>query len=345
MKKYDHYIAIDWALHNMAVAKMTGKTKKITVTEVPSDVGEMKVYLQQLKGTKILCIEETTPAQWLFVELREHVDELIVCDPYRNKLLNEGPKNDKIDAVKLVKLLEAGLLKPVFHSLDDLMKLRKLARGYENTIKFGVRFKNQRSAILRGLGFDSEGSAPEGSAESFVIKGIDEALKLYEKERERYEAEFRKIRNKLPEVKQLESIPGIGLIGAIKILAVVIDPKRFPDKGNWLSYCGLVKHDMISGGRNYGKRTPRHNRMLKCVFKTAAISCLNEHPSLYRKNNGDQAGALKRYYDELIKGNKTTFNARHAVARRIAVIALGILKSKTKFDDRWRENEHVPLAI
>jgi transposase len=309
----------------------------VTVKEVPSDIKEVQVFLSQLKGTKILCIEETTPSQWLFVELRDFVDDLIVCDPFRNKLLSDGPKTDKIDAIKLVTLLEAGLLKPVFHTKDELMKLRKLARGYENTIKHGVRLKNQRAAILRGIGHDREDEYPKNTVESFIIEGIDQALKVYESERERYEAEFRKLALKLPELKHLMSIPGIGLIGAVQVLAAVIDPKRFPDRSHWLSYCGLVKHDRISGGRSYGKRTPRHNRMLKRVFKTAAISSLCDHSSLYAKNNGDKAGALKRYYSGLLEKNVASYNARHAVARRVAVLALGVLKSGKKFDDRWRE--------
>ena len=34
---YDHYIAIDWAKNNMAIARMTEKSDKIKVIESPSD--------------------------------------------------------------------------------------------------------------------------------------------------------------------------------------------------------------------------------------------------------------------------------------------------------------------
>ncbi len=43
---YDHYIAIDWAVKNMAIARMTKKSNKITVIDVPSDLVELKVYLK-----------------------------------------------------------------------------------------------------------------------------------------------------------------------------------------------------------------------------------------------------------------------------------------------------------
>ena len=83
---YDHYIAIDWSDKNMAVARMTKKSNKISAFDVPSDLEELKFYLKQLKGSKVLTFEETTTSQWLYTELKKYVEKLIVCDPHRNKL-------------------------------------------------------------------------------------------------------------------------------------------------------------------------------------------------------------------------------------------------------------------
>ena len=97
---FDHYIAVDWAQTNMAIARMTNGTEKIVTIDVPSNVKELQLYLTRLKGKKILTFEETTPSHWLYTELKEFADEILVCDPYRNHLLSEGPKNDRIDAEK-----------------------------------------------------------------------------------------------------------------------------------------------------------------------------------------------------------------------------------------------------
>jgi hypothetical protein len=149
---YDHYIAIDWALENMAIARMTKKSNKITAIDVPSDIKDLQAYLKNLKGTKIMAIEETTTTQWLYTELKDYVDRIFICDPTRNKLLNEGPKNDKIDARKLVHLLKSGLMKEVYHSNDRFLYLRRLVSGYEDLVKAGVRMQNQRYALLRACG-------------------------------------------------------------------------------------------------------------------------------------------------------------------------------------------------
>jgi len=47
----------------------------------------------------------------------------------------------------------------------------------------------------------------------------------------------------------------------------VVDPKRFPTKGHFFAYCGLIKHDKISGGHSYGKR--------KYIVEPPHISNLN----------------------------------------------------------------------
>jgi Transposase len=173
---FDHYIALDWAQSNMALARMTQKSGEIKVVDVPSSVEEIKLYLQQLRGRKILALEETNTAQWLYAELRNEVDEILICDPYRNRLLSDGPKTDKIDAKKLVLLLKNGLLKPVFHTTDELIELRKAVSGYEDMVKAGIRLKNQRSALFRGQGKDKREETIKGVMDQFVLSGIDEGL-------------------------------------------------------------------------------------------------------------------------------------------------------------------------
>lgn len=145
---FNHYVAVDWAMSNMAIARITEKSNKITAIDVPADIKELQIYLKNLKGKICLTIEETTTSQWLYTELKDCVDKFIVCDPYRNKLLSEGAKTDKIDAMKLVQLLKADLLKEVFHSSDKFIELRKIVSAYEDTIQAGVRLKKSKISIV-----------------------------------------------------------------------------------------------------------------------------------------------------------------------------------------------------
>lgn len=320
---YDHYLAIDWSIKNMAIARMTKKSNKITVIDVPSDIENLQTYLKNLKGTKILAIEETTTSQWLYTELKEYVDRILICDPNRNKLLSEGPKNDKIDASKLVQLLKAGLMKEIYHSTDKFLYLRRIVSGYEDLVKAGVRLKNQRYALLRACGKrgkEKVGSTLDSQGEQFVLECLDRQIEAYGDEKNCYEKEFEKLARKNPEIKHQKSLPGIGTINAVKIVARVVTPHRFPDKGCYLSYTGLIKLEKKSGGRSYGKRSPRYSRQLKSVYKSGVLAAI-------AGNN-----PINDYYQYLIQENSyPEHNARQKACRRLAILSLGVFKSGKKY--------------
>ena len=328
MKQYDHYVAVDWSKNNMAIARMTKHADIPKVVDVRTDVEDLKAYLKNLKGSVILTVEESTPAQWLYTELNGLVSRMIVCDPYRNKLLNDGPKTDKIDAKKLVRLLKAELLREVYHSGEEFIKLRKLVRGYMAITKNGVRLKNQRAALLLSAGRMNEDIEIVERHEEFAVRQFDSIISSNEVSRTAYVKEFKRLRRKNKIIKTITTVSGIDVKGAVKLVAVVVDARRFKNKSAWLSYCGLIKHEKMSGGRSYGRRSPRYSRIAKSVFKTAAIACTRM----------DEKSAFKRYYEGLIRDkNYPEFHARHALARRIAVITLGVLKTGKPFEDRWNE--------
>jgi len=322
---YEHYIAIDWSKRTMAIARLTKMMREPKVIEVRSDVYDLKAYLKSLKGKKILTIEETTTSQWLYVELQGYADKVLICDPYRNRLLSDGSKNDKIDAIKLCLLLRNGLLKEVYHSLENRYRLRQQVSDYEDLVKSGVRLKNQLSAIFRANG-DEE---IKDLVTKRIIARIGQNINLYEQQKEEYESIFNQEYQKDKDINRLRSVNGIGFIRAVIIVSTVVDARRFENDGQYLSYCGLIKHEKLSGGRSYGRRSPRYCRRLKSVYKSAAQTVINS------KDN-----SLKQYYKYLIDKGVSEDRSRNALARKIARITYGILKTKTNYKPYiWRENK------
>jgi transposase len=321
---FDHYVAVDWSQKLMAIAHMSLGDNAPRVFECPTNLKKLKLYLGSLKGKTIVTVEESGTAHWLYLELFDYADRILICDPFHNKLLLHGPKTDKIDAGKLCELLRARLLREVYHSNSGLYELRLLVSAYQDVICAGVRALNQKEALALG-------HRDKGKTAAFIREVLDRNIELYRQSKEQYKRRFRHLAQHDKHVRFQKDIPGIGPIGAVKILACVVDARRFPDAGKYLGYCGLVKHEKISGGRSYGRRKPRYSRMLKSVYKTAALAAL-------RGNN-----PIREYYDYLLARGVAEHNAQHAVARYIARTSYGMLKSGAQYDpDRWgkRVKEH-----
>jgi len=327
---YDYYIAIDWSSTVMSIARMRSSSMHPEIDkDLPANLTTIKDYVNKLRGKKILTIEETTGAQWLYVELRNYVDKIIICDPYRNSLLKEGPKNDPKDAADLCRLLRAGLIKEVYHSNDDNYKIRKLVSSYNDLIKAGVRAKNQLSSIYRAYGLNYKKDEMTLDDDPYIKHIMEEKLRAiehYEEEKGKYIKIFRQVEKENKTIKNLTGISGIDKILAVKIYSIVIDAKRFADKYKYWSYCGLVKYKMESGGRFYGKKNTRYSRELKACYKIAIQAAL--------RGNND----IREYYETMLKEGMAEKLARNTVCRYIATSTYAMMKNGKGYKPySWRK--------
>lgn len=327
---YKHFIALDWSKVNFALASIRDTGTKFKTVEHTADLKLLKQCLKELPGKKILTIEETTTAQWLYVELKDYVDKILICEPFHNSLLKNGPKNDKIDAVKLCTLLRNGSLKEVFHTTDELYHLRKLVSMYDDFVNASVRMKNQRSSMFLSEGKDhkKEKILSGSSINKFITEKQNSSIENIEQIRRDFEAMFRKVQRENQTIQKLVKISGIATKLAVSILAVVIDASRFESKYKFYAYSGLVKYSKDSGCRNYGKRNVRHSRVLKRCFKIAANAAIG--------GNND----IREYYENLLQDNYSYEDARNQIARYIAKVSYAIMKYKTDYRPyQWRESK------
>ena len=56
---------------------------------VPTTIPALREAVASVGGTRALVIEEGPMADWLWRNLREDVDQMVVCDPRRNRLISE----------------------------------------------------------------------------------------------------------------------------------------------------------------------------------------------------------------------------------------------------------------
>ena len=100
-----YYIGADVHSNNTELA-VEYKGKIVSRYSVPTTIPAISNVLVSLQGKKILAMEEGPMAGWLYRNLHKEVEEFVVSEPPRNKLISsDGDKDDKIDAGKLVVLL------------------------------------------------------------------------------------------------------------------------------------------------------------------------------------------------------------------------------------------------
>jgi len=310
-----------------------GKSGKVLQkATVKTQEDRLLAVVRSIKGRKKLAFEEGVMAQWLYLLLKDEVEELVVCCPTERK---SGPKTDEIDAGEIADLLRVGRLKSVFHADTDLMRMRTLVSGYGDVIEELGRTKNRYKALYRQVAISTAGAAfytskemlsqLDDDARRHVARALFEQIALLEKHRARYMGLFASNARKHKEIKLLMSIPGIAFVRANQIAAVMVTPHRFPTKYDLISYAKLTKHKCMSGGKQYGTQRAQGVALLKEVFKSAALSA----------TQGDNT--FSRKYDAMRAAGKEDRVARHAVAKKIAATVRAVWKSGKKYDDKYEE--------
>ena len=325
MKKY---IGLDAHSSTCNFCVMDESGSEIDSAKIVTNGRLLREYVRGISGKKKLTFEECELSSWLYEMFKNEDCELLVCNPVENRSYKKA-KTDKLDARQLANLLRGNFLKPVYHDGSDREKLRDLMSGYQQLVDDAVKVKNRYKSLFR-----KDGKRPVGKKvyndESllqglerkdlrFVGKNMYHLLEEMEKCRQAYLGEIKGYSRKFKEIKMLKTLPGIGDIQASKIVAQVIDPKRFKNKHKYFSYCGLVRHRQISGDKLYGDKKIWGNRALKCVYKMAADSALKGR------------NVFGEYYDHLRRNGTGHKNARNAVSRKIAAISLALWKNNVKF--------------
>lgn len=93
-----------------------------------------------------------------------------------------------------------------------------------------------------------------------------------------------------PEFKYLLTVPGIGNILALTIMLEVGDIRRFPQVGNYSSYCRCVKSERISNSKKKGEGNRKNgNKYLSWAYVEAANFAIRHYPEFQSFYNRKKA--------------------------------------------------------
>ena len=145
----EKYIGLDVHQASISIAVLDGSGKLVMESVIETKAATILQFVQGVRGSLQVTLEEGTWATWLYDLLKPHVAKVVVCDPRKNALLKGGNKSDKIDARKLAELLRAGLLSPVYHGENGIRTLKELGRSYLAVTQDLTRVMGRLKALYR----------------------------------------------------------------------------------------------------------------------------------------------------------------------------------------------------
>jgi len=305
-------------------------------TSIPALLG----VIEKVPRPRKLVIEEGPLADWLFRHLSPHVQEMVVCDPYRNALVAKGgDKSDAIDWQKLAELYRGGYVRPV-HQRQSLAcsLLKQHVQLYHDRVRHRVSEANKIIWRVRRLGvFVTETHLKDGQKRhamtgqlpddpivredvSLLLEGYDLAERQVRELRRR----LVELGKKQPVVRAFCALPGVSWVRATSFFAMLDTPFRFVSKQKLWKYLGIGLERSQSGNGPVRLRVPRRcNRTLKGVILGAAKSAAAS------KNN-----VFADQYQRWLDANCSPRVARRNTARSLAAAMWGMWKSGSVFDPR-----------
>lgn len=337
------YIGLDAHTESCTVVVLGSSGRRLCREVLQTDAATLKSFIQRFPKPRHLCMEEGNLSEWLYEELEPLVDELVVVMPSKS----HGHKSDMRDAEKLANDLRRGAIEQrVYKAPGTFRELREAVRAHCMLQRAMVRTKTQLHALCRSRGLSEHAAAlyafesrhevlgvlPEPVARRAVLLG--EQLDAQIGSVQRATAWLEEAAARVPIVNRIATAPGIGIVRASYIAAIVVSPHRFRTSRQFWSYCGLAvvlrsSSDFVPNGRGgwayKNIRQPRglnQNRhpLLKCAFKGAALQLtrMPGHP-------------LGQAYQQLLTKTKPTL-ARLTMARRIAAAVLAMWKNNEDYD-------------
>jgi len=289
-------------------------------------------FMQNYKPeeTKIV-IESTGVWEYIYEILEAKKYEVKLANPLKTRAIaGARMKTDSLDASTLSDLLRGNLIFESYIPPKEIRRLREITRERRTFVKQTTQIKNRIHAILikRGAEF-GYATLCESAILWIKQKFPDDKIILYYLELlEYHNGKLNEINKIIAEksyqdnnAKLLMTIPGIGTIRALDIVAEIGEISRFSSANHLSSYSGLVPSIHQSGNTlRFGKLVKQSSKTLKSDFIEACWNIVRTKES----------NPLQEFFKKLAK-KKGKQKAICATARKLSCVVYVMLRDQKEF--------------
>jgi len=307
--------------------------QKTSVLSHPHHISSVISSLPVPPSSIKVAIEPTCGWRWVSDMLVEAGMDVHFANPLQMRCISESTqKHDKGDARTLARMLQSGFFPEAYKVSDDIYALRTLLRTRYFFVRQATATKNflQGVATTRGL-HEYPGQHPLKKPGRLYIKQGDDIiaqslLAHIDSHAERiktFDAPLKVMLARYPDARLLMTIPGVGFLTALTVIAEAGDMRRFKDAGKLASFAGLVPTQRSSGDSvRFGHISHRGSRMLRTAITEAAMRIRSTNaPHLYS------------FYERLAVA-KTAKQARVALARKLLAVMWAMVRTQTPFQEQ-----------
>ena len=260
-----YYTGIDLHKKTSFITTINESGKIVYRRNFPNQEEQILDYFVNLEEPTKIVIESMCSWFWLYDLLSAHKFNVVISNPLKTKAIASAKiKNDKLDSHMLAQLLRAELIATVHVCSLKTRRLKELLRHRRRLVQDTTRMKNRIHMLLMKNNIHVPFTDLFGVKGMQYLKEIDlpvyhrqqlkSYLKLYGHLIKQIEPLTKRIKhkaNKDPMARLLMTIPGIGFINAMFIMAEIEDISRFPSYRNLASYAGLVPSLDASADKNF----------------------------------------------------------------------------------------------
>jgi transposase len=293
---YERYLAVDLHKHYVVIGGLNARQEIIMPTR-RIDLSEWPAWAKKnLRKSDILVVEATTNAWDFYDQVTPLVGRVVVANAGKIAgLVKTRVKTDRIDVLKLAKLLVAGMIPEVWVPPVEVRELRALMAHRRQLIKNRTMLKNRLQSILHR----HQLVPPQG--ELFGDKNIAwwKSLSVSPTEHLHIQHDLATLATLNPQVEEVETeilrlstsprwfqsatyllqLPGFGVIIVMTLLAAIGDIGRFPEPKQLVGYSGLGASVHSSGETHRtGRITKEGRRDLRWALVEAAWIAVENHP-------------------------------------------------------------------
>jgi len=252
----------------------------IDQSSLGSTAAELIAYLQRLPGTKRVALEACTMWEHFYDAAVAAGADVVLSHPYKTRLIAEASlKSDTVDSEALANLLRLHGLPTSFAPPDETRVLRRLVRDRVFYRRQHTAIANHVYAFLiaKGIPYDDGILGLRRRREELrshhlpeVDRGLDRLrdLDLATGELDKaIHAAFLESK----EAQLLKSVPGIGELTAVVLVAFLCPIDRFENFDKLSSYCGLCPTNHQTADTSYeGNLKPDCNHILRWILVEAS---------------------------------------------------------------------------